>query len=427
VTTTPWGDSSRLRKRKLRPGPGVPREDVVANQRERLFGAMVAAVSEHGYEATRVADVLELSGISRNTFYKHFDNKLDCFLATMDAIVLGGGADVVGAYLNGEGEWDERLAVALDVLVAGIVAQPAAARLYYVESYAAGPRAIARVEEMGDRLEELARQALDGSPQHAGVPRDLLRAILRGFRRIFQARLRAGRQEELLESTPQLLAWALAYQAPPQPLRQTRELSRATFDEPVMSSDDPRERILDAVIELMSERGYKAMTITDIAQRGAVSLTTFYDRFAGKDAAVVAALRRSVNRVIEVVAPAFRAAPDWPHGIAAAIDAFFVYLVIEQPFAQFGGVDVHLGSRLVVDVREQLLTTAQAFFAEGFREHGEVPPVAGEAIGAALDALLFDQIANWGSATLYETAPIAAYLVLVPFVGVDEACAIANG
>ena len=110
---------------------------------------------------------------------------------------------------------------------------------------------------------------------------------------------------------------------------------------------------------------------------------------------MVAALRRSVNRVIDVIAPAFRAERDWPHGIAAALDAYFAYLVIEQPFAQFGGVDVHLGSRLVVDVREQLLTTAQAFFAEGFREHGEVPPVAGEAIGAALDALLFDQIANW--------------------------------
>jgi AcrR family transcriptional regulator len=431
VTTTPWGDSSELRARRLRPGPGVPREDVHANQRERLLGAMVASVAEHGYEATRVADVLQISGISRNTFYRHFDNKLDCFLAAMDAILLGRGGAVVGAYLNHEGAWDARLAHALDVLVAEIVAQPAAARLYYVESYAAGPRAIAKVEEMGDRLEELARQALDTSPRHAGVPRDLLRAILRGIRRVFQARLRGGREAELPAIAPQLLDWALSYEAPPRPLRQARTLSRATFDDPAGNPaagnpENPRERILDAVIELMAERGYQAMTITDIAQRGAVSLTTFYDRFAGKDDAVVAALRRSVKRVIEVIAPAFGAARDWPHGMAAAIDAFFAYLVIEQPFARFGGVDVHLGSPLVVDVREQLLTTAQAFFAEGFREHGEVPPIASEAIGAAIDALLFDQIANWGSARLYEMAPIATYLALVPFVGADEACAIAN-
>ena len=427
VTTTPWGDSTELRARRLRPGPGVPREDVLANQRERMFGAMVASVADHGYEATRVADVLALSGVSRNTFYKHFDNKLDCFLATMDAILLDGGGDVVAAYLNHEGRWDERLGHALDLLVAGIVAQPAAARLYYVESYAAGPKAIAKVEEMGDRLEQLARQALDSSPARVGLPRELLRAILRGFRRVFQARLRSGREAELPAVAPQLLEWAASYETPPQPLLQARELARATFDEPAVKLDDPRDRILDAVIALMAEHGYKAMTINDIAQRAAVSLTTFYDRFAGKDDAVIAALRRSVNQVLEVVAPAFRAAPDWPRGIGDAIDAFFAYLVIEQPFAQFGGVDVHLGSRLVVDVREQLLTTAQAFFAEGFREHDEVPPIAGEAIAAAIDALLFDQIANWGTDRLYETAPIAIYLVLVPFVGVDEACAIATG
>lgn len=426
MTITPWGDSHELRTRKLRPGPGVAREEVVANQRERVFGAMVASVAEHGYEATRVADVLEVSGVSRNTFYKHFDNKLDCFLETMDAILLRGGSDVVTTYLGHEGTWDERLAEALRVLVTSIVAQPAAARLYYVESYAAGPPAIAKVEEMGDRLEELARGALDGSPHNADLPRELLRAILRGFRRVFQMRLRSGHESELVEIAPQLLDWALSYQTPPQPLRQARELSRTTFEDPVSNPDDPRERILDAVIELMAGRGYRAMTITDVAQHGAVSLTTFYDRFSGKDDAVIAALRRSVNRVVEVIAPAFRTAPDWPHGIAAALDAFFAYLVIEQPFARFGGVDVHLGSRLVVDVREQLLTTAQAFFAEGFREHPDVPAIDGEAIGAAIDALLFDQIANWGSASLYETAPIATYLVLVPFVGVDEACEIAN-
>jgi AcrR family transcriptional regulator len=404
----------------------VPREDVLTNQRERMFGAMVAAVAEHGFEATRVADVLELSGVSRNTFYKHFENKLDCFLATMDAIVSRSGDDIVSAYHGHDGPWDERLGAALDAVVAEILAQPAAARLYYVASYAAGPRAIAKVEEMGDRLEQLARQALDASPRHAGLPRDLLRAILRGFRRVFQSRLRNGREDELPTIAPHLLDWALGYQAPPRPLRQRRELSHALVEIPPSNHDDPRERILDAVIELMSEDGYKALTITDIAQRGQVSLTTFYDRFEGKDEAVIAALRRSVNRVIEVAGPAFRAAPDWPHAIAAAIDAFFAYLVVEQPFARFGGVDVHLGSPIVVDVRDQLVTMAQAFVAEGYREHGEVPPIVAEAFGSALDALLFDQIANWGSTRLYDAAPTAIYLVLVPFVGVDEACAIAN-
>ncbi|HEX2161625.1 MAG TPA: TetR/AcrR family transcriptional regulator [Thermoleophilaceae bacterium] len=427
MTVTPWGDSRELRARKLRPGPGVPRADVEANQRERLYGAMVTAVADHGYEATRVADVLEISGVSRNTFYRHFDNKLDCFLATMDAIAVGGGDAVVSAYRQHDGSWDERLAAALDVLVAGILAQPAASRLYYVESYAAGPRAIAKVEQMGEQLEQLARHALDASPEHRGLPRDLLRAILRGFRRVFQTRLRSGREHELPEIAPQVLDWALGYTTPPEPLRQRSEPSRALFEPPAAADPaDPRERILDAVVALMAERGYTGLTINDIAQRAGVSLTTFYDRFDGKDEAIVAALRHCGEQVLAAVRPAFQAAPDWPRGAAAAIDSFFAYLAIEQPFAQFGGVDVHLSSRSIVAVREEMLAGSQAFLADGFRAHPETPAIAGEAIGAAIDALLFDQIANWGSDRLYELAPIATYLVLVPFVGVEQACAIAN-
>ena len=49
----------------LRPGPGTPPADVARNQRERLFGAMVACVAERGYAATRVTDLVAMSGVSQ--------------------------------------------------------------------------------------------------------------------------------------------------------------------------------------------------------------------------------------------------------------------------------------------------------------------------------------------------------------------------
>jgi AcrR family transcriptional regulator len=424
---TPWGESRELGARKLRPGPGTSREQVEANQRERMFGAMVAAVAEHGYEATRVADVLEISGVSRNTFYKHFDNKLDCFLATMDATILCGGAAVVSAYVDHQGPWDDRLAVGFRELIATIVAQPAAARLFYVESHAAGPAAVAKVDEFGGRLERIIRQALDESPAHAGMPTELLRAILRGIRRVMQSRLRAGREAELIEIGPQLLRWGFDYRTPPRPLEHPTEPPPYQFDVQPPDPEDARERILSAVIELMADKGYQSLTITDIAQHGAVSLTTFYRHFQGKDDAVVAALRRSTDQVVEAVAPAFRDAPDWPHAVADGLRAFFAFLVLPQPFARFGGVDVaYSGSQFVLDVREQLLSRAQAFIAEGYPRDHDVEPIAAEAIGASVDALAFDQIVVRGEQRLYEITPTATYIALVPFTGVEEACALAN-
>jgi len=50
MTQTPWGIADELRARMLRPGPGMPREEVTRSQRERLFAAMVACVERKGYE-----------------------------------------------------------------------------------------------------------------------------------------------------------------------------------------------------------------------------------------------------------------------------------------------------------------------------------------------------------------------------------------
>ena len=53
-------------------------------QRERLIAAMLRAASELGYRDTNVQDVIERAGVSRPTFYEHFANKEDCFLAAFD-------------------------------------------------------------------------------------------------------------------------------------------------------------------------------------------------------------------------------------------------------------------------------------------------------------------------------------------------------
>ncbi len=45
---------------------------------------MLMAASELGYRETNVQDVIDRAGVSRPTFYEHFANKEDCFLAAFD-------------------------------------------------------------------------------------------------------------------------------------------------------------------------------------------------------------------------------------------------------------------------------------------------------------------------------------------------------
>src|SRR5689334_20039095 len=73
------------RLRELPRGPHrLTRETVVESQRGRMLDAMAQAVAEKGYPATTVADVIAHAGVSRKTFYEHFRDKEDCFLAAYD-------------------------------------------------------------------------------------------------------------------------------------------------------------------------------------------------------------------------------------------------------------------------------------------------------------------------------------------------------
>jgi AcrR family transcriptional regulator len=59
---------------------------VAAHQRERIADGVAKAVAENGYGSLTVEQVIEFAGVSRSTFYVHFDNKLEALLASHELI-----------------------------------------------------------------------------------------------------------------------------------------------------------------------------------------------------------------------------------------------------------------------------------------------------------------------------------------------------
>jgi AcrR family transcriptional regulator len=122
---------------------GIPREEVVRSQRERMLRAMAVTMAEKGFVATTVADVLRVAGVSRETFYEQFKSKEDCFAHALEAaaaILISGMAEAQGT----GGDPLERLGRGLRVYLDALAAEPEFARLFLVEVYAAGPEALAR-------------------------------------------------------------------------------------------------------------------------------------------------------------------------------------------------------------------------------------------------------------------------------------------
>src|SRR4051795_1190781 len=105
----------------------LPSDLVSAIQRERLLAAMLRATAEIGYRELSVQDVLERAGVSRPTFYEHFGNKEDCFLAAFDAAAARLRDRVEAAASEGGERWRDRLRMGLEELLRFVDAEPDAA------------------------------------------------------------------------------------------------------------------------------------------------------------------------------------------------------------------------------------------------------------------------------------------------------------
>ncbi|HEU5142267.1 MAG TPA: TetR/AcrR family transcriptional regulator, partial [Solirubrobacterales bacterium] len=138
----------------------MARDEVAKNQRERLFGAMVACVAAKGYEETTVADVLELSGVSRSAFYEHFHDKEECFLAAFHGISEK-AIEFVDEELEKEnGSAKGRARAALRCTFEKIVEERAAAELCFDGVYTAGEPGRKAVEEVLAQFERVVGRTL---------------------------------------------------------------------------------------------------------------------------------------------------------------------------------------------------------------------------------------------------------------------------
>jgi AcrR family transcriptional regulator len=116
---------------------------VVENQRERILSAVGDVVSVAGYREMSVADVILTAGVSRRTFYEHFKNKEDAFLAAYDAVLLQLLSAVQEA-IETERAFSARMCAGLKAFLDFLAREPGFARMCIVEALAAGPDAIAR-------------------------------------------------------------------------------------------------------------------------------------------------------------------------------------------------------------------------------------------------------------------------------------------
>lgn len=189
-----------------------------------MLAAVADGVTEKGYTALTVEDILRLAGVSRRTFYDQFAGKQEAFFAAYDACVQQAMLAVATAFAS-SGHWPEQIRLGLQGFLRYLVADPAFTRMGMVEVPLAGPEGQARhyAARSGFEIFLAPGAEIASHPIRPMVPR----AIGAGIFAMAYARVVRGRIKELPRLLPAMTYHCLAPYLGLDRAREESEIARA--------------------------------------------------------------------------------------------------------------------------------------------------------------------------------------------------------
>jgi AcrR family transcriptional regulator len=145
--------------------------------------------------------VTEEAGLSRAAFYRQFDGKEECFLATYDLAGQWLCDCIEGAAAECE-EWPVRVRAGVAMALRLLAANPELAHLLAVEGQRAGPAARERQRAC---LSRFAAALRSGRPGRDGLPAELEELLIGGVLSLVARYVETGRTEQLPEATAELV------------------------------------------------------------------------------------------------------------------------------------------------------------------------------------------------------------------------------
>ena len=309
---------------------------VAHNQRIRIHGGMIEAVTTRGYPQTSVKLVVGLAGVSRRSFYEQFSGKEECFMATFDLIANRAIKRLTDAYRTAEGDQRQRLRAVLRALGAELEQNPKALRLAIADSQTAGAEGLRRLQKTTAICEGLLAGALsgrcppaDGGEPAAGgaagregseaLPPPVVRAIVGGLRRATQMRLLDDDTEDLQPLVREMGKWLLLFQSPALARLRPRRCANRPFPETLELEPDAcggesrRARVLRSAIETgLRERKFADLSSPRIAEGAGLPFEAVTELYPDPQACYLEALDVLGDELLQLIAGPERVSAEWP-------------------------------------------------------------------------------------------------------------------
>jgi AcrR family transcriptional regulator len=366
--------------------------------------------------------VLSAAGVSRATFYQYFSNVEDCFWSAYrhhaDQLLPGITSAARGA--------PERELSVLHALAAMAASHPETCGLLMREGLAAGPGGLLERDALISRIEHAMRGA---APSSSTV--DLPPAILIGGSFRFLA-MRLSDASPFEDVSEDLRNWVDAFRrgsskpswsarlAVPSTAPAPRSCVRFATTRPAGA---PRERILRATAAIVRDKGYCGLTVASIVQAAGISRRTFYTHYNSKADASVAVFEDGLQKILAACTPAYFSGGSWPERVWRSAQAFTAVLERAPCLSHLGFVEAQAIDHFTARVHQTQLAFT-LFLEEGYRQTPEaqrLPRACSALTATSIMELFFCATRRGPALQLRRSQPLAVFIALAPFIGLDAA------
>ncbi len=156
-----------------------------------------------------------------------------------------------------------------------------------------------------------------------------------------------------------------------------------------------RARIVSALAEETVEKGYRAVTVSDIVRRAGIARNTFYENFSSKEDCFLSASEYAVESALRSVTDAAAKVDAWPDKVAAGIAAFLHYVASEPALARTCIVEALSAGPPAVERYERSIQAFVPLFQLGRKvsaKGGKLPETLEETIVGGIFWILYQRI-----------------------------------
>ena len=183
-------------------------------------------------------------------------------------------------------------------------------------------------------------------------------------------------------------------------------------------TESQRNRIHQAMVEVVSERGYPETRVVDVIGVAGVSRKTFYELFDSKEHCFLAAYDVLLGNLLAEATEAFesQSGAPWAERVSAALGALLNHLAKHPDEARFAIVEVLAAGPKAVARRDATLRQFTGFLESGRSE-------ASIAVAGGVNELLYSEILHGAASRLPSRLPDLMFWIALPYLGPEGATA----